>query len=216
MKLKIAIVCFVIAVGLVIAAYSVSWYKIKVTYPNNIINKAEDDFYFYWEDWTHVTNGQTTTYNYTSNSIFGVQLPNVKNTFQSVLGFIIVAGCLLVASAVWNILRLWMKCLKNSFGKFIAIGAAVAAVVFLAISFFTFLQIPSSFLKDQFPPCKVGLLGSNYDSRNCHSILGSDQSSTFGFNSDYNYSPDAGWWLNLAAIVVAGFGLGHVLASHRD
>jgi len=215
MKLKIGIVFTLIALALVIAAYSVSWYHIEATYPNISTIKPNEDFYFFWQKYTYKSNGQSTDYQYKNNDLFDKDYPNVEQTFNSVLGILVPAGAVLIASAVWNILRLVMKCARGSFARIIGILLAVAAVVLLSVSFFSFLNITKAFFEDEWSYCRTGLTAS-YDARNCEKFLGNDAESTLGIQSTYNYSPDAGWWLILGAIVAAGLGLGHVFQSERD
>jgi len=105
---------------------------------------------------------------------------------------------------------------KSKICRIVGILLSVAALVLLAVSFFSFMNITKAFLTDQYWGCEDTHIPPTYENRNCLKLLGSDDGTGFGITAvGYEWKPDVGWWLLLGAIFVSSFMVGGSFASNR-
>jgi len=210
MKLKGAVIAGIISLGLCIGSYSTSWYRIDATY----IVVGTRTYKFFWQDYTTQSGGSLTTTEYTNNNLRN--LPTVNTTFESSLSTLTIGAALLLGAIVFIGLRAFFGVGKKSkICRFVGVLLSIAALVLLAVSFFSFLNITQAFLKDQWSDCLNVSLSPTFKNRNCLNLMGSDTGSGFATSTNYVWKPDVGWWLLLAAIIVS-FGLaGGSFASNR-
>jgi len=212
MKLKGAIVAAIISLGLCIGAYATSWYNIVDTAGSSVTT-----YTFFWDHYTTTdVKGNSQVTKYSANGVLDHPLPQTADVFNEILAFLTAGAAALLATIVFQGLRVFCKLGKGSsvcrvIGSIIIAGAMIV----LAIAFFSFLNITKAFLQDNWPGCTSILLGDlDNTHRNCAKLMGSDTQNVI-ITYSYAWKPDIGWWLCLAGLVVAAFSVGGVMRSGR-
>eukprot|EP00026_Physarum_polycephalum_P016928 Phypoly_transcript_17978.p1 GENE.Phypoly_transcript_17978~~Phypoly_transcript_17978.p1 ORF type:complete len:185 (+),score=8.15 Phypoly_transcript_17978:167-721(+) len=136
-----------LALGFVIASWSMCWYDTQQDFPNT---KTK----YYWKKYTIHYLDNHTHHNYNLE-------PKAKQLFTACLTLLTIGGGFLVAFLVFTILRIMI--FRNS-KLFHVIGAilGVAASALLSVAFLTFLRMPIAFKEDAHcPHCEHSFRGSN-------------------------------------------------------
>lgn len=212
----------IISLGLAVGAWATSWYIIQSTV-TPVIGDAETTTYtFFWVQYTKSDgHGNSQTMKYTGNS--GVtappNYPDIATTFSNSLAFLTAGAACLIATIVYQGLRVWCKVGKGSnLCRILGNLLVTAGAVLLAVSFFSFLNITKSFLNSQWPGCGVlNGLSVDYNNYNCNKALGNQTVNGIAnaYTTQIEWRPDVGWWLLLASLFVSFFSVGGVLSSGR-
>jgi len=213
MKLQTAIVASIIALGLCVGAWATSWYKVVDTNGSSITT-----YKFYWEQFgVSDKDGNTQVHKYDDDSVFAKQLPEIKAMFAQILAFLTAGAAALLFIVIFQGLRQFTKMGRgSSMCRIIGVIVSVGAMVVLAIAFFSFFNITKAFLQDDWPGCTNLSLGDLANThRNCDTLMGHDEHTVFTIPQSYQWGPDVGWWLTLAALVVSAFAVGGSLTSKK-
>jgi len=202
MHLKIALVVTVVAIVLVVACWATDWYRIDFSGSGGVFGSASVSYKFYWDHYTAKVNSDSEDSKYDD---FPKQT-NIKTTFDSCLTFLTVGGAVLIACAVVDALRLIFN-MKSALWKWLVIFGSIAAVIFLGISFFTFLNMPDAFTKDDWTTC------TSQHENVCEKLLGKDDDY---YSGTLQWYPGPGWWLLLGAMIFAGIGAGNTIKSGKN
>eukprot|EP00026_Physarum_polycephalum_P012391 Phypoly_transcript_12691.p1 GENE.Phypoly_transcript_12691~~Phypoly_transcript_12691.p1 ORF type:complete len:178 (+),score=21.06 Phypoly_transcript_12691:177-710(+) len=140
-----AVILSLAALGCVIVSWALEWYEIetKITLPGITTTTTEK---YYWKKYTtsiSVNSGHSskdTDYNKNIE-------PKVKQLFDTCLTLLTIGGAVLIGFIVLVGLRLiFFK--KSGFIRWVGAIAGIVASVFLAVSFFAFLNITKAFKED--------------------------------------------------------------------
>jgi len=212
MKLKSAVFCAIIALGLVAGAYATDWYQIKVTTGNNY-----ELYRFYWKYYKiEDQSGNSRNYNYNTTILLAQQSISVGNVFTNILAILTVGAALLLATIVYQGCRILFKIGKGSnICRIIGVIISVGAMVLLAVAFFELFSITKAFQQDKWEQCETSLISGQYTDLWCGKLLGTYTDKGLITTTVYDWKPDIGWWLTLAALVVSAFVIGGVMRSKR-
>jgi len=209
-KLRIALVFNVLAVGALICAFAISWYRVDYVpdSPSVINPPTRLDFSFTTFTASNLESGSSQVNNYTS-TVYNA--PNVASTFASCLSFLIFGSAAVALLLILEIVVLCKdKWFRSKIWKFMVFIVGGAAIALLCVSFFTFLHITTAFMQDNLCalPGLISLSNTNYW---CSSYLGNQHLSIliFGVGTLY-WEPFAGWWMLMVAIL---FTIGSLVSS---
>jgi len=197
MKLKIAILCTIIAIGAGIAALALPWYSTLYNNSNpTAITPTVREEYF-WTDIITVTDPSDLFGNDTE-SYSSINLTNTAKTMNSCLSMTVIGLAFLIFLLLLQILGLCKRragfCTRCCVMIF-----AIIPIVFLMVGFFTLFNMPTALRNDYV--CGYDITsGDGIDQYQCHSFQGS-QSLCCGYT--LSWGPYIGWWLCLCSIFFA-------------
>jgi len=174
-----AAVAGIIAFILVIVSWATYWYYQDTTPKLFASETVHERYYFTY--YTETGGGSTT---YPDNS-------QQKKIFSASLSFLTIGGAVLLGFIVLILLRAFAF-QDSSIIKLLTLGAGIAAVVLLMISFFTFLGINKAFDSDYDGICIGG------DNSSCKKFMGSFSNAVWTIK----WGGGPGFWVLLVAIVL--------------
>eukprot|EP01132_Coremiostelium_polycephalum_P004703 gene4703-5875_t len=205
MKLKVGIGFSVVVLVGCIIGFALPWYQIKQK------GNFKLDVDFKWKNYVcKRPDVDDKSFEYDEINLIGClplmidEYKNVEKIMSTCLTFLTIGAAVSLGTILLQIIILLSpKLCRSCIWKVLCIGTAIAAVVLLFISFFTFLGLPKAFKDD------YNLVSYNTfcEDRWCDKILGDDD--------NYRWIPGGGWWAVLAACFFAFVGGVFTLASQR-